>query len=71
MITREPTKAEKERYIDRMGQECPNCGSGDLEMVGGTQSDCDYGWEKVVCNTCGKQWNDIYKLIGFEWIEEE
>jgi hypothetical protein len=57
-------KVAKE-YVEGYGSECPFCDSEDI--VGG---ETNYGageiWQDVLCNSCEKEWVDIYTLTGVE-----
>lgn len=44
---------------------CPFCGSEDVEGDF-VETDSSEAWQPVTCNNCGKGWNDLYKLVGFE-----
>jgi hypothetical protein len=44
---------------------CPNpeCGCDDID-AGGFQADENHAWNDVICNNCGWEWTDVYKLVG-------
>ena len=46
---------------------CPFCDSDQIEG-GFLEMDGSSAWQPVVCNDCGKGWNDIYNLVGYEEI---
>lgn len=47
---------------------CPYCGSVQIEG-GGVEINKAGAWQAVTCLSCGKEWNDIYKLIAYESVE--
>lgn len=55
----------QEEYVAVEGARCPYCRSnntsGDSFENGDNQS-----WQKISCDDCGKSWNALYKLIGWE-----
>ena len=61
-------KMDEYGYADNDGQQCPMCGSEDIE---GGQWHRDAGvdpsiaWQKMYCDGCGSTWEDEYKLIGY------
>lgn len=59
--------ATKEEYINAKGNHCPHCGSKSIS-AGSLQADGGEAWQEVTCDTCGEQWNDIYKLTNIEKI---
>lgn len=63
-----PTKpASIRRYIDSNGSYRPFCDQQDIEATDSVNVDGGLGLQNIKCNTCGKTWNDIYKLIGYEY----
>lgn len=61
----ELTQLMKGQYISNGGNICPYCNSSDLRG-GKLNADSDSAWRSVRCNTCGKEWSDIYKLVDIE-----
>ena len=57
-------------YAAGAGVSCPFCGSGDLEVVGGPQADGRDCWQEVECRACRKTWRDVYRLVGYEGMDE-
>ena len=54
-------------YVARKGTSCPWCGSNDLEaQVDEAQADGNDAMIPVSCLACGKSWEDLYKLAGYE-----
>ena len=50
-----------QKYVEGGGDHCPFCGrdtlsGGDRDMDGGIMS------QEVTCESCGKEWQDLYKL---------
>ena len=58
-------KTEKE-YVDSPSS-CINkdCGSTDIEG-GPIQIDDNTAWQKITCNMCQLEWDDIYILSGYD-----
>lgn len=54
----------KEEYVAKGGNQCPHCGSGELEGDA-IQSDSAVAWQEVTCNGCGEIWQDTYQLTGW------
>lgn len=61
----EITPENAKRYMDEAGQHCPFCASVHIEG-GRFEADGPEAWSVVRCDTCGKEWRDLYKLIGVE-----
>jgi transcription elongation factor Elf1 len=57
------TPAMVRRYLERKGNDCPFCGSDDLE-AGTLQSDADYAWRGVTCKACGEIWDENFQMVG-------
>ena len=61
------TEAQKAAYLQNSGA-CPYCGSEDIEGTG----DRDYGknehYDRIVCISCGRWWNNVYTLSGIEEV---
>lgn len=60
-----PLPLSPEEYAARQGLICPFCLSQRM-YTGHLQCDESQAWMPVTCGRCGRQWNDIYKLIGYE-----
>ena len=61
----------KSEYVRKKGVECPFCGSGDLDPIGGPPRSEEHGecWQEIECLTCHKTWRDVYRLAGYEPTE--
>lgn len=55
-----------EQYLAKGGNQCPFCESMDIQSTGKPEFDSDYAARTVKCNDCKKEWNDIYRLTGYE-----
>lgn len=53
-----------EEYIKLGGSKCPKCQSEDTE-ASDLEMDGDGAWSKVVCNACGFEYTDHYRLVGW------
>jgi len=58
---------DKEKYIETGGVRCLHCRSeyietwGNFYLSGGFEVS-----QRVVCNSCGKKWTDVYTLTDVE-----
>lgn len=52
-------------YVRVKGQKCPFCRSTDLT---GDSFNADGGQatQEMYCNDCGNEWEDVYRLIGYQ-----
>lgn len=55
-------------YILHGGTHCPFCDSEDIEG-GPVEVDAGCATQEIDCHTCGKSWNDQYKLVGYAEVE--
>jgi transposase-like protein len=53
-------------YVAVRGNVCPHCSSDDITATTGLSAEGGSAWQDVVCNSCGKEWQDIYTLTGWE-----
>lgn len=51
-------------YVAVKGNRCPHCGSDDLDS-GAKNSDNGEVYIDVSCNSCDREWVEVYKLIGW------
>lgn len=51
-------------YVASAANLCPFCGSDDIEG-GEFNADGTSAWCDVICNDCGKSWQDHYQLVGY------
>jgi len=64
-----PKLSEKE-YLRELGQLCPMCKSEDIQTTGVIETDSDCGWQRVECSNCSAEWDDVYKLVGYDLKEK-
>lgn len=50
--------------------QCPFCESPNIEAHKINIPDNDITTQDIECHDCGKQWRDIYKLVGYEEITD-
>jgi hypothetical protein len=61
-----------EEYAARDGGVCPFCGEPNILMIDGPFLD---HWKEgrvsadIECHTCGEEWTEIYKLVGYEEVK--
>jgi formate dehydrogenase maturation protein FdhE len=56
-----------EEYLGNGGNKCPFCGGGSID--GGTfQSDNTEAWRYCSCDDCGSEWEDLYKMTGYNTL---
>lgn len=62
------TNEQKDSYIKSLGSHCPYCESDSIEAT--PNHDVDDVWysHEISCLSCGKLWNDLYKLTDIEEI---
>ena len=63
-----PNLTEQE-YISKGGQLCPRCKSSDIRTYGEANFDDDYVWQRIICEDCSVEWDDVYKLVGYTLSE--
>lgn len=51
--------SSKEINLNQHFNECPCCGSDDLNG-GSFQSDSGSAWQEVTCDNCGAEWQEVY-----------
>lgn len=65
-MTHSPFKFSLREYIANSGNRCPHCGSFSIEAPDCPEVEGAAAHQRVVCNDCGKEWNDLYTLIGVD-----
>jgi hypothetical protein len=58
-------KKRQSNYLAKYGAICPFCESGDIENCGTDHCGTEI-YNNVACNTCGKNWRDIFTLTGID-----
>lgn len=53
-------------YLKSGGNKCPICGSDNISADGTFESDGTRAWQRVTCNLCTSDWDDVYELKGFD-----
>lgn len=61
--------AAQRRYASHEFSKCPMCGCADPQG-GSIEVDAQTATQEVTCPECGAAWNDLYRLVGFEVVEE-
>ena len=54
-----------DEYVERGGNECPHCRSRDITTKDNGELDGSRYVVGVICQDCGREWEDIYRLIGW------
>jgi len=49
------------KYISQLGVRCPFCDTTDIS-AGEIETYDNYKYQNVKCDTCNKEWTDMYKL---------
>ena len=57
---------KEKKYLESAGGICPYCTSTDITAPGQTEMDGMHAWQNVICESCGSEWQDVYKLVGAE-----
>ncbi len=52
-------------YVKHEGAFCPRCGSDDIEAIGGFEIEGNTVTERIMCNYCDLDWDDVYELKGY------
>ena len=56
------TPEQKENYLKNPNN-CPKCDSKNISSDGSLNADhCDYVWQRIACEDCQFEWDDIYVL---------
>ncbi len=53
-------------YVQKQGMVCPFCGGHNLDVSSPVIQAGDTAVQGVCCNECGRQWDDIYVLSGYQ-----
>ena len=69
-LEEQPIEDRVAKYVDHGGTSCPYCGS---DQVSSEQVDADggSGTADVRCAVCGKEWKDIWSLVGIYTLDEQ
>lgn len=57
------------QYIKTSGQQCPSCEAHEVTTVDHVETDGGSAWQEVKCDSCEATWQDIYKLTGYDNLE--
>lgn len=61
-------KMSKKEYAENGGINCPCC-EGDVEGSG-VEVEAGMAYQEMNCTECDATWNDVYKLISYEELNE-
>lgn len=53
-------------YVSRQGMICPYCGSDQIRGGPVTTTGPDVAVGSVRCQNCGKKWEDVFLLTGYQ-----
>ena len=53
-------------YLLHKGLHCPFCDSEDISASEGMEQDGPTASQRIHCDTCDKQWDDLFTLTGFD-----
>src|SRR5262249_40563218 len=56
-------------YMDCQGAHCAYCQSSEIE-AGKVEADGASAWSHVMCNECGREWQDVFFLGAVDVIDE-
>lgn len=65
----DPTPEKVQKYIDCCGSFCLYCGSDDIS-AGKLEADGDQAWSPVTCQTCEREWQDVYHLAAVDIFDD-
>jgi hypothetical protein len=57
------TSEQIKNYLENGGNKCPYCGSENISG-GHFETDSNEAWQPVSCDDCGREWSDLYRLVG-------
>lgn len=60
------TASQKRSYLLNHGNVCPDCGSHEIG-TGRINVDGPEARQPVECKDCGREWEDVYKLVDVAW----
>ena len=63
------TQEQKAKYFANHANLCPFCESADIsaDSIDVEAREC---WQRVICNECGEEWQDVYTLSSVETQDE-
>lgn len=53
------------QYTEAQGLRCPACHKKTAEATGMIESNGGRGYQSCNCGTCGAEWVDEYRLVGY------
>jgi hypothetical protein len=53
-------------YVAKDGQVCPFCLYKNMRVTSPAETDGNNAWQNVKCMGCGKEWRDVFQLVGYE-----
>jgi hypothetical protein len=59
------TQSQINEYINHGGNKCPFCGAWNI-TAGDSTFEAAEAWQDVHCEECGKDWVDVFKMVGVE-----
>lgn len=66
-----PTQRKAAKYLRSHGACCPHCGGEIRCMPGKALYDSDAVVQRVECQNCSEEWNDVYKLAAVTTVDGE
>ena len=65
------TPTQKQAYLACQGTACPYCGSHDITPDPGSNEWLELEFSRcVACDSCGREWRDIYSLSDCDDAED-
>lgn len=65
----DPTPEKVQEYIDCGGSFCLYCGSTDIR-AGKLEAEDYQAWSPVTCQTCAREWQDVYHLAAVDIFDD-
>jgi transcription elongation factor Elf1 len=62
------TYAMRKKYLKSKGDECPFCGSNEIEGCGPMEK-AGYITQRVICQECEEKWEVVYTLTEIKEAE--
>ena len=60
---------DAKEYVRANGFPCPFCGSDNIESGSDTDIESGIVTIPVSCNSCGNDWDEEYRLVGYSYFE--
>lgn len=59
-----------EEYVAKKGVRCPYCGAHAVRTLSDMDPCDDAAYQDAICDECGKEWIDLFKLVGYSEVND-